>query len=100
MDEVQFMPDMFVQLRPEIDAHRQNGRFLLLGAASGKLLAQSAESLAERVSYRQLAPFLANEVAALKSNPTAVDLSALQALWLKGGFPLSFPAPTLRDSYV
>jgi uncharacterized protein len=27
MDEVQFMPDIFVQLRPEIDAHRKNGCF-------------------------------------------------------------------------
>ena len=100
MDEVQFMPDIFVQLRPEIDAYRKNGRFLLLGSASGKLLAQSAESLAGRVAYLQLSPFLANEVATLKTNPSVVDLSALQALWLKGGFPLSFTAPSMEDSYV
>ena len=100
MDEVQFMPDIFVQLRPEIDAYRKNGRFLLLGSASGKLLAQSAESLTGRVAYLQLSPFLANEIAMLKTNPAAVDLSALQALWLKGGFPLSFTAPSMEDSYV
>jgi uncharacterized protein len=100
MDEVQFMPNIFVQLRPEIDAHRKNGRFLLLGSASGKLLAQSAESLAGRVAYLELAPFLANEVASLNTETTSVDLSALQALWLKGGFPLSFTAPTMEDSYL
>jgi uncharacterized protein len=42
LDEVQFAPDIFVQLRPEIDAHRKPGRFLLLGSASGKLLAGRA----------------------------------------------------------
>ena len=43
IDEVQTMPDLFVQLRPEIDADRRSGRFLLLGSASGVLL--TAESL-------------------------------------------------------
>lgn len=100
IDEVQFMPNIFVELRPEIDAHRKNGRFLLLGSASGKLLAQSAESLAGRVAYLQLSPFLANEVSALMGSPNICDLSALQALWLKGGFPLSFTAATMEDSYV
>ncbi|MEY2620773.1 MAG: hypothetical protein RIT26_593, partial [Pseudomonadota bacterium] len=54
LDEVQTMPELFAQLRPEIDAHRVPGRFLLLGSASGALLKQSAESLAGRVSYLEL----------------------------------------------
>jgi uncharacterized protein len=99
IDEVQFMPDLFVALRPEIDAYRKNGRFLLLGSASGKLLAQSAESLAGRVAYLQLSPFLANEVARVEGNAHACDMNALQKLWLRGGFPLSFTAPSIEDSY-
>jgi uncharacterized protein len=101
LDEVQFMPDIFVQLRPEIDAYRKSGRFLLLGSASGKLLAQSAESLAGRVAYLQLSPFLASEVArdTGTKSPTC-DLSKLQNLWLRGGFPRSFTASDIEESYL
>ena len=81
LDEVQTLPDLFRALRPEIDADRRNGRFLLLGSASGPLLQQSSESLAGRASYAELTPFLASEV--------AHDLGGLQNLWQRGGFPLS-----------
>jgi predicted AAA+ superfamily ATPase len=84
IDEVQLLPQLFSALRPEIDAHRQPGRFLLLGSASGELLRQSAQSLAGRVSYVELTPFQAEEV--------APDLSGLQRLWLRGGFPPSWLA--------
>jgi predicted AAA+ superfamily ATPase len=42
LDEVQYVPELFAQLRPEIDADRRAGRFLLLGSASGQLLQQSS----------------------------------------------------------
>ena len=45
---------------------------------------QSAESLAGRVSFVELTPFLAEEVVS--------DLLGLQQLWLRGGFPLSWLA--------
>ncbi len=61
LDEVQVMPELLSALRPEIDALRKPGRFLLLGSASGKLLNQGSESLAGRVSYLELAPFLLAE---------------------------------------
>jgi hypothetical protein len=38
LDEVQFVPGLFSALRPEIDAYRRPGRFLLLGSASGNML--------------------------------------------------------------
>lgn len=34
LDEVQYTPDIFRHLRPEIDRDRSKGRFLLLGSAS------------------------------------------------------------------
>lgn len=101
LDEVQAMPELFVQLRPEIDADRRPGRFLLLGSASGALLRQSAESLAGRVSYLELPPLLWNEVQA-KATPAAPDptqaLLALQAHWQRGGMPLSTLAKTDAQS--
>ena len=33
IDEVQFAPDLYAALRPEIDDDRRPGRFLLLGSA-------------------------------------------------------------------
>jgi uncharacterized protein len=84
LDEVQFVPGLFAALRPEIDAQRRPGRFLLLGSASGGLLRQSAESLAGRVGYLELPPLLAAEL--------RPDLAQLQSLWLRGGFPLSYLA--------
>jgi uncharacterized protein len=93
LDEVQFVPGLFAALRPEIDAQRRPGRFLLLGSASGSMLRQSAESLAGRVSYLELTPLLAAEVA-------PDDPAQLQSLWLRGGFPLSFLAPEPATSFT
>lgn len=92
LDEVQFMPGLFAALRPEIDAQRRPGRFLLLGSASGELLHQSAESLAGRVGYLELTPLLAAEL--------KPDLAQLQSLWLRGGFPLSTLAPDDAASFT
>ena len=93
LDEVQLMPGLFEALRPEIDADRRPGRLLLLGSASGELLRQSGESLAGRVSYLELTPLLAEEV-------HATELTSLQSLWLRGGFPLSALARNDDASFV
>ena len=92
LDEVQFAPEIFASLRPEIDADRRPGRFLLLGSASGHLLRQQTESLAGRVSYLELGPLAASEVPA--------DAVSLQRLWLRGGFPVSYLAPSDVLSYA
>lgn len=103
LDEVQAMPNIFEALRPEIDTQRRAGRFLLLGSASGKLLRQSAESLAGRVSYLELTPLLAHEVLP-PTQDAAADAAierqlTLQQLMLRGGFPLSFTATTEAHSF-
>src|SRR5688572_30748433 len=38
LDEIQTMPELFAALRPEIDAFRRAGRFLLTGSASPELV--------------------------------------------------------------
>ena len=92
LDEVQLVPQLFAALRPEIDADRRAGRFLMLGLASGELLRQSGESLAGRVSYLELTPLLAAELGS--------DLAGLQSLWLRGGFPMSYLAIDDEASYI
>jgi len=91
LDEVQRMPDVFSILRGVIDQRRRqgesSGQFLLLGSASGVLLQQSSESLAGRVAQVELTPFQAREV--LQFDFQAHEMNAL---WVRGGFPLAWLA--------
>ncbi len=96
LDEVQAMPELFAQLRPEIDAHRVPGRFLLLGSASGALLKQSSESLAGRVSHLELPPLLWPEVVTDASGDKINE--DFLSYWSRGGMPPSFLAQTDRIS--
>lgn len=86
IDEVQRAPALFATLRGVIDQRRRagqrTGQFLLLGSATGALLAQSAESLAGRIAYLELQPLVTVEVPAEQA----------LALWVRGGFPESFMA--------
>ncbi|MCX7028384.1 MAG: ATP-binding protein [Spirochaetes bacterium] len=99
LDEVQLAPDIFPLLRAEIDRDRRPGRFLLLGSASKALVNRSAESLAGRIEYLELSPFLADEY--LPGSPP----SMLEGLW-RGGYPesaLAFDGQTSlrwRDAFV
>ena len=93
LDEVQRMPELFGILRGVIDQRRRMGQacgqFLLLGSATGVLMQQSSESLAGRVAYVELPPLQASEIF------TGVhSVADLNALWLRGGFPLSWLAET------
>jgi predicted AAA+ superfamily ATPase len=93
LDEVQRMPELFGVLRGVIDQRRRMGQafgqFLLLGSATGVLMQQSSESLAGRVAYVALPPLQASEIF------TGVhSVADLNALWVRGGFPLSWLAET------
>ena len=87
LDEIHRVPGIFQTLRSLIDQRRRKSRparhFLLLGSASMDLLQQSAESLAGRIAYQELAPFSGTEVADFKDAP-------MDRLWTRGGFPDSF----------
>jgi uncharacterized protein len=83
LDEIQNLPEVFSEMRGEIDADRRAGRFLVLGSASFKLLRQS-QSLAGRLALVDMAPLLLSEVHR--------RFEDIQTLWLRGGFPGSFMA--------
>jgi len=83
LDEVQRAPEIFAVLRSMVDREKRNGQFLILGSASRDLLRQSSETLAGRIAYLELTPFLATEL------PKA-DAASLARLWLRGGFPRSY----------
>lgn len=97
LDEVQRVPGLFAILRGVIDQRRRAGesvgQFLLLGSASGALLGQASESLAGRIATKQITPFQVRELPLLNAtNAAAASTEQETALWLRGGFPLSFLA--------
>jgi predicted AAA+ superfamily ATPase len=97
LDEIHRAPGIFETLRSLIDQRRRKSKlarhFLLLGSASMDLLQQSAESLAGRIAYQELAPFSVEEVA-------ATDDQSMNRLWTRGGFPDSFLAANNDDSFI
>jgi len=88
LDEIQRRPELFPLLRGIVDQRLRDGErppfFLVLGSASRDLLQQSSESLAGRIGYVELSPFCLDE--------TGVE--SIETLWLRGGFPGSFLAPS------
>ncbi|AQG78716.1 ATP-binding protein [Spirosoma montaniterrae] len=84
LDEIHRLPDLFPQLRGLIDQYRKPGRFVLLGSASYDLLKNTSESLAGRIDYMELTPFLLREL------PEA----SVGQHWFRGGFPQSYLAPS------
>lgn len=88
LDEVQNRPGLFPEIRGLIDSGKRrgkkSGRFLFLGSASYELLRQSGESLAGRIAFLELTPFRAFEL----------EVGQVDRLWVRGGFPDSFLAPT------
>lgn len=90
IDEIQRKPDIFPVLRYVVDKRARNGQFLLLGSASRDLIEQASETLAGRIRYLELSPFLRREI-----EPN----SDLIPYWLRGGFPRSLLAPKERESF-
>jgi len=92
IDEIQLLPELFPVLRGEIDRDRRPGRFLLLGSASRDLVNRSSESLAGRIGYQEMTPFLPTEY--LAGSPP----SLLESL-SRGGFPESVMASSQELSF-
>lgn len=82
LDEIQRVPSIFPVLRSIIDQRQRPGQFLILGSASRDLLQQSSESLAGRIAYTELTPFLHSEIV---NRP----VMTMQQYWFRGGFPSS-----------
>lgn len=80
IDEIQRVPELFPVIRSIVDVQGSNGQFLILGSASRDLIKQSSESLAGRIIYKKLTPFLWNEISS-ECN--------LEEYMVQGGFPRS-----------
>ncbi len=86
IDEIQRKPELFPVLRVLVD--QKPRKFLILGSASRDLLRQSSETLAGRIGYIELTPF------------SIVEVGEYKNLWLRGGFPRSYLAGSIKESYA
>ncbi len=93
LDEIQRVPELFPVLRGVIDRQGHNGQFLILGSASPDLIRQSSESLAGRIVYQELTPFLVSEIPFMQNN------NLNDKYWIRGGFPRSYLAENNKVSY-
>jgi predicted AAA+ superfamily ATPase len=66
---------------------------LILGSASRDLLKQSSETLAGRIGYVEMAPFILQEL-------STHDKYILRDHWLKGGFPESYLQKKTENSLI
>ncbi|MBI5201678.1 MAG: ATP-binding protein [Elusimicrobia bacterium] len=89
IDECQREPALFPLLRVLADRKPGPARFLLLGSASPELVRGASESLAGRVRHVDMSGFGLEE-----AGPEHLD-----PLWLRGGFPRSFKAPSDAESF-
>ena len=95
LDEIHRLPELLLSLRGAIDRGRsrgrRTGRFLILGSASLDVLRETGETLAGRIAYRDLLPLDLLEI--------PDDAGSRDALFLRGGYPESFLAPTDTVSF-
>ena len=84
VDEVQRLPSLFETLRPICDAADRKAVFLLLGSASWDVVQGISETLAGRVLFVDVGGFSLQEVGPEHQN----------SLWLRGGFPRAWLAPS------
>ena len=84
LDEVQRMPELFEVLRPICDSRNRKAVFLLLGSASWDLIKGVSETLAGRILFVDVGGFSLAEV----------DPQNQDRLWMRGGFPRAWLAPS------
>lgn len=96
IDEVQRHLEMFSDIRGIIDERRRQekgtGCFLLLGSAGIRVADESADSLYGRMAKIKLDPLDVLEIDSGNSQE-------FEKLWLRGGLPASFTAPSDRESF-
>ena len=96
LDEIQRTPELFSILRSIVDDENHNQQFLILGSASRDLIKQSSETLAGRIAFLELVPFIFSEV---KDAEKGVE-NIFNKYWIRGGFPRSFLAQDDENSIV
>jgi uncharacterized protein len=104
IDEVQYAPGLFRNLKIAIDKNRHRmGQFILTGSQSFSLMKETSESLAGRCAVLELESLCAGEI--LASRKLKPDYSTIMKLLVRGTFPelwrdLEIPCDVFYQSYV
>ncbi len=91
IDEVQRKKDLFPLLRALIDKNKKKAKLILLGSASPDLLRDSSETLAGRIAYLELTPFVIPEI---------INKYSIERLWIQGGFPDAFLQKDIWEEWM
>ncbi|CAN5344597.1 ATP-binding protein [soil metagenome] len=89
IDEAQELPELFSTLRVLADRPEKPARFIVTGSVSPTLLTAVSESLAGRASIIEIGGLDLSEV----------EPDHWKKLWLRGGHPPSFLAPSDAQAY-
>jgi predicted AAA+ superfamily ATPase len=89
LDEVQYAPGLFREIKPRVDQHRSEyGRYILTGSQRFELMAGISESLAGRIRVLELGTLSAAEL-------RAADIDIADYRW-RGGYPELWANPKLE----
>lgn len=89
LDEVQYAPNLFRELKIRVDLERTSGRYLLTGSQSFELMAGISESLAGRAAILTLPGLTLREV------PGTADLDLTDRFLWRGAYPQLWQQPNL-----
>lgn len=89
LDEVQYAPTLFRQLKIRVDQDRAAGQYLVTGSQGFELMAGISESLAGRAAILTLPPLTLREL------PGTKDLSVIEAFLWRGSYPQLWQQPNL-----
>lgn len=81
IDEIQYCPELFVELKRIVDEKDETGQFILTGSQTFSLMKNVSESLAGRVGIMELKPLSTREILKQEKNtPFKPSVELLQSL--------------------
>jgi len=93
LDEVQYVPGLFMALKRKIDQNRDAaGRWLLTGSQRFELMKGISESLTGRIAVFHLEPLSAREI----GRSPAVGRERLDSIVVRGGYPKLWKNPRIK----
>lgn len=108
IDEVQYSPEIFMEIKRIVDQSDDYGQFILTGSQTFSLMKNVSESLAGRVGIMELKPLSSREIiSSNKSKPFVPSIKSIQnkienidfsRLWQiihRGSFPELYKNPNL-----
>jgi predicted AAA+ superfamily ATPase len=115
LDEVQRIPELFLRIKMDVDAHQDPGRYLLTGSANPLLIPKLGDSLAGRMEVIDMLPLSMGEIlnkkehfvdtifeeVALRSPSQSMSKKELYNRMVIGGYPsVQHIDSEMRDAWL